>query len=144
VELIRENRPGGLALRFEHPLRSPCRRIVCAIEDGAMAATTSAAVVQALFHVRARRFERSETNVLTGTLATLLEPLLTVRPEHVPEALVLFVSHPRLDPSDAFLAAAAIDADARVLVSADRAFAGIPGQRHVDPGSHELDELLRG
>jgi uncharacterized protein len=130
------------AVGGEHPLRSPCRRIVRAIEDGAIAATTSVAVVQELLHVRARRFERAEAAALAGTFATLLEPLLAVRPEHVPEALALFVAHPGLDASDAFLAAAAIDAGARALVSADRAFAGGSGLRHVDPGSPELDALL--
>jgi pyruvate/2-oxoglutarate/acetoin dehydrogenase E1 component len=50
--------------------------------------------------------------------------------------------HPDLPPSRAVLAAVAIGHEAEALVSADPAFAAIPGLRWVDPGDPAAADLL--
>jgi uncharacterized protein len=128
----------------EHPLRERCRRLLAAVAEGHLAATTTAAVVQEYLHVRGRRRARRDASRLAGRFHGLLAPLLAPAESHVDVALGLYESHEPLDAFDAFLAAAALDAGARALVSADRAFRDVPGLRYVDPGSRELDELLAG
>ncbi|HXH97032.1 MAG TPA: PIN domain-containing protein, partial [Gaiellaceae bacterium] len=100
------------------------------------------AVIQEFLHVHARRRPRAEAAARAENYRDVLAPLLRPEETHVDVAFELFRGYPALDAFDAFLAAAAIEADARALVSADRAFAGVPGLRYVDPGSQELDALL--
>lgn len=37
----------------DHPLRDPCRRLIAAIEEGRVLATTTSEVIQEFVHVRA-------------------------------------------------------------------------------------------
>ncbi len=71
-------------------------------------------------------------------------PLLRTRPDDLNHGLLLFEDHPRLGCFDAVLAAAAMAAGAQALISADRAFGGIPGLTHLSPDSPELLQLLQG
>lgn len=132
------------AVGSEHPLRSPSRRIFDAVSAGKIAASTSVAVIQEFAHVRARRGGRQDAAVQASRFAQLLAPLLPVRDDEIATALDLFTRHARLGAFDAFLAAAALAHDARALVSADRAFADVAELAYVDPGTRELDALLRG
>ena len=125
-----------------HPLREPSRRLVRAVGDGGIAATTSVAVIQEFAHVRARGSGRSDARVRAAEFAELLAPLLPVIPSDVEPALRLFERHPQLDAFDAFLAAAALAHSAEAVVSADRAFGDVRGLRFVDLGSRRLDSLL--
>jgi predicted nucleic acid-binding protein len=130
------------AAGWEHPLREPCVRLFDAIAGGRLAATTSPAVIQEFLHVHARRRTRAEAAARAENYRDVLAPLLNPEETQVDVALELFRAHPALDAFDAFLAAAAIESGARALVSADSAFAGVSGLRHVDPGSRDLDALL--
>jgi predicted nucleic acid-binding protein len=125
----------------DHPLRDPCRTLITAIERGAVAATTTAEVIQEFAHVRARRRDRPEAAALAGDFADLLAPLLLVSQERLRAGLGLFERVPELGSFDAVLAAAALDVGADALVSADRAFASVRGLRHIDPATPAIAEF---
>jgi predicted nucleic acid-binding protein len=125
----------------DHPLREPCRRLIDAIDRGAVRATTTAEVIQEFVHVRARRRDRHEAADLGRAYVDLLSPLLPVSDAVVREALRLFERHRELGTFDALLGAAAIEASAE-LVSADAAFAAVAGLRHIDPASRDMNRVL--
>jgi hypothetical protein len=49
----------------DHVLREPCQRVVRAIADGDLAATTTIGVLEEFLHLRAKRSDRSEAVRLT-------------------------------------------------------------------------------
>lgn len=130
------------AVGVDHPLRDPCQRLVAAVRDGRLAVTTTVEVLQELTHVRARRRPREDAAALARNCADLLTPLLPVQEASLRRGLRLFERHERLGAFDAVLAAAALDAGAEGLVSADGAFADVDGLRHLVPGSAELERLV--
>lgn len=125
-----------------HPLAVPCREVVSAIGEGHVAATTTVGVLQEFAHVRARRRDRHDAADLTRSLAMLLGPLLPVEEGDLASGLQLFAVEDRLGSFDAVLAAAAIRSGA-TLVSADRAFAGVPSLRHLHPAAAGFIEAVR-
>jgi len=125
-----------------HPLRDPCRRLVAAIAERKLDATTTVEVVQEFVHVRAQRRERSDAVALGCDYADLLAPLLTVSDEHLRRGLSLFERSERLGAFDAVLAATALEVGASALVSADGAFASIAGLPHVIPDEPGVEKLL--
>lgn len=127
----------------DHPLRDPCRDLIAAISDERIDATTSAQVIQEFVHVRTRRRERSDAAALGRDYAELLSPLLSVDHDGLIAGLTLFEQTERLGAFDAVLAAAAVAADARALVSADSAFAVVRGIQHVVPDGSGVTALLR-
>jgi predicted nucleic acid-binding protein len=128
----------------DHPLRDPCRRLIDAIAQGAIEATSTVEVIQEFVHVRAQRRGRADAVALGGDYADLLTPLLTVDEERLRRGLALFEHNKRLDAFDAVLAATAIDLDASALVSADAAFADVHGLTHVVPDDDGVKKLLGG
>lgn len=56
--------------------------------------------------------------------------------------LHLFEAHQQLGAFDAILAAVGINRHVQALISADRAFAGIPGLTWIDPLAPALERLL--
>lgn len=131
------------AVGGDHPMQAPCDRIMGLIEQGLLAGTTSAEVIQGFAHVRARRRGREDAARLARAYADLLTPLLVIKETDLREGLGLFELHPALGSLDAILAAAARSMDAEALVSADAAFGAIPELNHVvpdDKGVHWLTE----
>jgi len=126
----------------DHLLREPCRRLLEAVADGRLAATTTPEAIQEFVHVRARRRDRSDAVALGRAYADLLAPLLTVDAGGLREGLELFRTHPRLGAFDAVLAATALTAGAVAIVSADAAFSALEAPRHHDPGRDALEALL--
>lgn len=126
----------------EHPLREPCRRLVDAVADGLVAATTTVEVIQEFTHVRARRTDRSEASRLAGSFTDLLAPLLPVGEAALRHGLRIYTDATRLGAFDAVLAAAAMAAGADALVSADRAFTEVAGLRHLVPDDGGIAALL--
>ena len=126
----------------EHPLRDPCRRLVAAITDGELHATTSVEVIQEFVHVRARHRGRTDAVALGNDYSDLLSPLLTITGEHLRQGLAIFEHAEQLGAFDAVLAAAALSAGAHALVSADGAFASVPSLHHVIPDEHSVTSLL--
>jgi hypothetical protein len=125
-----------------HPFRDPCRRLIDAIAQGELEATTTAEVIQEFVHVRAQRRARSDAVALGRDYADLLTPLLTIEDEHLLRGLSLFERNERLGAFDAVLAATALDTDASALVSADSAFAHVSDLPHIVPDDAGVEWLL--
>ncbi len=125
-----------------HPLRDPCRELISAIANRDLEATTTVEAIQEFVHVRARRRGRSDAAKLASDYIELLSPLLTVSGEHLRQGLSIFESSERLGAFDAALAAAALSIGAPRLISADTAFASVPGLHHVVPDAAGVAGIL--
>ncbi len=126
----------------DHPLRDPARRLIEAVSDGEIEATTTAEVIQEFVHVRARRRGREDAVTLGGDYADLLGPLLTVTAEQLRRGLEIFNRCERLGTFDAVLAAAAMTDGTDALVSADAAFGTVPSLVHIRPDEDGVTRLL--
>lgn len=127
---------------IDHPLREPTRRLIAAVAEGELDATTTVEVIQEFVHVRARRRSRADAVALGGDYCELLSPLVAVTADHLGAGLSLFERSARLGAFDAVLAAAALEAGAQALVSADSAFADVATLHHVIPDEQGVDGLL--
>jgi predicted nucleic acid-binding protein len=130
------------AVGSDHHLREPARRLVEAIGERRLAATTSVDVIQEFAHMYSRRRSHRLAAKYARGYATLLAPLLSPTESTLTAGLGLFERHAELDAFDAVLAAAAMEAGAEAFVSADHGFRGIRGLRHVEPLSPAFDALL--
>jgi uncharacterized protein len=130
------------AIGGDHPLKSPSQRFMDRVSLGAIAATTTAEVIQEFAHIRARRFARTEVAGAARRYAAVLDPLIVVTAAALHRGLVLFERHEQLGAFDAVLAATAIEHGADALVSADTAFAGVRGLRHAAPGTPAFERLI--
>lgn len=127
------------AVGADHPLRDSCRAIITAIGDDRVRATTTVEALQEFAHVRARRRGRADAAALATQYATLLSPLISVDADDLSDGLRLFREVEALGAFDAVLAATAIRREhLSALASADRAFASVPGLRHLDPAAPEF------
>ncbi|PSK96950.1 hypothetical protein CLV30_12434 [Haloactinopolyspora alba] len=132
------------AVGTDHPYREPCRRIVEAVRDGKLAATTTVEVVQEFAHVRARRRGRQDAASLASAVADALAPLIHVEERDLRTGLTIYRQTERLGAFDAVLAAAATSIGARALISADKAFGEVDGLRHVLPVPDAVRTLIEG
>ena len=130
------------AVGADHPLRAPCQRLVSAIADAEILATTTVEVIQEFTHVRARRRDRKDAAELARDFIELLSPLLVVEEPDLREGLRLFQESAGIGTFDAVLAAAAHAAGAEALVSADAGFSAIANIRHVIPDEGGIRHLL--
>jgi hypothetical protein len=130
------------AVGTEHPLREPSRRLLTAIGEGTVTATTTVDVIQEFAHGHARRRPRATAAAHARLYATLLAPLLSPVEGDLVAGLQLFERDDHLDAFDAVLAATAIAHEAKALLSADRAFASVRRLPFVELGSREFDALL--
>lgn len=130
------------AVGVDHPLRTPCRRLVEAVEAGEIVATTTVEVIQEFAHLRARRRSSTDAAELAESYADLLAPLLVVEEPELREGLRLFERRPDLGSFDAVLAATARGAGAWALISADAAFGDVPQLSHVFPDKAGVDAIL--
>jgi predicted nucleic acid-binding protein len=126
----------------DHPLRDPARRLIAAVADREVQATTTVEAIQEFVHVRARRRGRADAVALGHDFSELLSPLLSLTGEHLREGLALFERFEQLGAFDAVLAAAALSAGAEALVSADRAFAAVVALPHIVPDERGVTALL--
>ena len=129
------------AVSEEHPLREGCIRVLTAHRDGSLRATTTAEVVQEFAHIYARRRTRDEAAHLATLYLDALDPVAATAAD-VRAGLELFRRIPALGAFDSVLAAVALRLDADALISADRAFADVPGLRWVDPASDALASFI--
>ena len=131
------------ALGGDHPLAEPARSVVQEIASGRLRATTTVEVIQEFVHVRARRRSRDDAADLGRRFATLLAPLLSAR-AHGNSMLGCgyFETSERLGAFDAVLAASAMAHGATALVSADAAFAGVPGITLIPLDATDLADRL--
>lgn len=126
-----------------HPFREPCRRLVTAIANGRLDATTTVEVIQEAAHVRARRRGRADAARFARDWLALLTPLLVPDEHALAAGLELFEANDRLGAFDCVLAATAMHSGAGALVSADSAFGALDGIRHVVPDNSGVDGLLK-
>jgi len=132
------------AVGAEHPLRAPCQRLVRAVADGEIVASTTIEVIQEFTHMRARRRDRKDAAGLARDYIELLSPLLIVEESDLREGLRLFTESTGIGAFDAVLAAAAHAAGADALVSADTGFSAIANVRHIIPDQDGIQRLLGG
>lgn len=130
------------AVGTEHPLREPSRRLLKALGEGTVTASTTVDVIQEFAHGYARRRPRADAAAQARRYATLLAPLLSPTEADLAAGLQLFEKQERLDAFDAVLAATTIAHEAKALVSADRAFASVRRLPFVELGSPEFNALL--
>jgi uncharacterized protein len=130
------------AVGDDHAYQQPCQRILRAVRDGDLVATTTVEVIQEFTHLRARRRGRADAAELARDYLELLSPLLVVEESDLREGLRLYGEADRLGSFDAVLAAAAHAAGADAIVSADGAFSEVPSVRHVVPDADGVTELL--
>jgi predicted nucleic acid-binding protein len=128
------------AVGDEHPLREPCRRLLAAHGEGRLEATTTVETIQEFVRIRARGRSRADAVELGRHYVVALNPLITTAAD-LERGLDLFQRHTTLGAFDAVLAAVAIGANAEALVSADRAFASVPGLVWLDPATPALGRL---
>ena len=126
----------------EHAFRKPCQHLITAVADGVVTGTTTAEVIQEFAHVRARRHGRADAADLARDYVELLAPLLVIEETDLREGLRLYGEGTGIGAFDAVLAAAARASGAKALVSADSAFSGIYGVRHVVPDADGIQDLL--
>ena len=131
------------AVGAQHPLRERALALLQAAAAGRLRLTTTALVVQEFIHVRSRRRGRADAVALAHEFVRLCDPLTVVEPMDVDGALELYLAYERLEAFDALLAATALRSRADGLVSADRAFADVPGLRHYDLATLDEDALTR-
>ena len=130
------------AVGTDHPLREPCQRLIRAVADGTILATTTIEVIQEFTHVRARRRDRQDAAGLARDYIELLSPLLIVEETDLREGLRLYEKGTAFGSFDAVLAAAARAAGAEALVSADAGFSSIAAIQHVVPDAAGVRSLL--
>jgi uncharacterized protein len=126
----------------EHPLRDPSRRLIAAVANRELQATTTVEAIQEFVHVRARRRGRQDAVALGNDYSDLLSPLLIVTGDHLRHGLSIYERSEQLGAFDAVLAATALSAGAQALVSADSAFAAVPSLLHVIPDETGVTALL--
>lgn len=102
----------------EHPLREPCARIIALIAEGRLEAMTTPEAIQEFAYIYARRRGRQAAVRIANQYVELLGAF------------------------DAILAAVALDTKYATVVSADRAFATIPGITHVFPDAEGIASLI--
>ncbi len=131
------------AVGAHHPLRDACRRVIAAIGDGRLAATTTIESIQEFAHVRAKRRGRRDARDLALSYIHLLSPLTQVDGEDLTRGLELFTTHDDLGSFDAVLAATVLRRDHLVgLVSTDRGFGSVEGLHHMNPMDESAVDAL--
>jgi uncharacterized protein len=126
----------------DHSLRDPCRRLIEAIADGHLEATTTVEAIQEFVHVRARRRDRPDAASLGRDYAALLSPLLAVTHDDIERGLAIYERSKRFGAFDAVLAATAKAAGAEALISADTDFSEADIIAHVVPDNAGVTALL--
>lgn len=127
------------ALGKPHPLQEPCRRIVSAIMDGRVEATTSPICIQEFMHFWSKSRSREEAARKALEFIDLLEPLPGVETTVTRMGCEVFESE-ALDAADSMIAASALSPDVTYLVSADEDFAFL--DRWRDPRHPDILALL--
>lgn len=133
------------ALGNDEALRRACTEITDRLGDGELIGEASVLLVNEVVHVRNRRLGDRRQAVNNGLNAARLLTLHAIDERDVLAALELFMTHSRLDMSDAIQAAVARRQGLRVVLSTDRGFDDVPGLRRVDPAdSAAVASVLAG
>lgn len=122
-----------------------CRKILVAVEQGRLGATTNTEVVQEVLHVVGRRLGATAAAEAADAVLDLIRDPIPVTAEVMRAAAALLRQHPDVSVRDAVHAASMQSINCRVVLSADRHFDLLPWLRRVDPLDWEVVELaVRG
>lgn len=122
------------AVGEDHRLKKPSLGLLDRVSRGDVPATTTLEVIQEFAHVRARRGRsRSDAVGHARRYVRILKPLLAPDEAALDVGLALYEDG-KLGCFDAVLAATTMR-DGATLVSADGAFGGVDGLRHLDLAS---------
>ena len=130
------------AVGGEHHYKGTCLEILDHVSSDRLQATTTPEAIQEFAHVHARRRPRPDAMNLATRFSELLGPLRCSEEDHLTEGLELWTRHESLGAFDAVLAAVALDSKHAALVSADKAFAQVPGLHHVLPDADGIVDLI--
>ncbi len=115
------------------PYKEPCRAIVKKVAEEPTTFGIDVELLQELLDVYARRGQRRKgADLIDDILTSFPEPFPVTRRE-VEEAAYIVVANLRLSPRDAIHAAVCVTYGLEGIVSADRAFDGLPGVTRFDP-----------
>ncbi|MBI3745249.1 MAG: type II toxin-antitoxin system VapC family toxin [Chloroflexi bacterium] len=119
----------------DHPLRTPCQRILARVADGQLDAVVSVEVVQEILHrFMALRRPEQGASIATDTL-DLFAPVLPVTHAVMRRMPELMEAHPTLAARDLVHVATCLQEGIGDIVSPDRGFDLVPGIRRIDPAS---------
>ena len=117
----------------EHPLRSPCQRILARVAAGELDAVISVEVVQEIVH----RFTALKRPQLGASIARdaldLFAPVLPITHATMRRVPDLVDRHPTLAARDLVHAATCLEEGIEDIVSPDRGFDAVGGIRRLDP-----------
>lgn len=115
-----------------HPLKEPCVRVLHAVADGTLEATTSAEVVQEILH-RFAAGDRDQGDRMARETLRAFYPVLPVDHETVERARALMARHATLHARDAIHAGTCERHGITRLVSPDTDFDVVAGLTRVAP-----------
>jgi predicted nucleic acid-binding protein len=117
----------------EHPLKSPCLRVLEAAARGQIAAVTDAEALQEIMHRYASLDLREQGAEVFELFLRVLLDVLPVTREDMVQALALYRAHPQVQARDVVHAAVMRNHEVTAIVTADRHFDQFVGLRRVDP-----------
>lgn len=121
------------ALGDPHPYRDSCRQLVASQGDGRLAGEITSMVVAELVHQRLRQTGDRREAAQRGRELVLACRVHAPGEADTSLALELYERVPGLDSFDSLLAATALNRGIDTILSADRAFDGVPDLERVDP-----------
>jgi predicted nucleic acid-binding protein len=122
--------------------REPCLQVLEAVAAGEAQGRTSPAVLEEVWHVVQRRFP-SQLEGLVESALTVFSPLLPVTEDALRFALELPESG--LDANDRLHLGTCHSEGIEAVLTADRAFDGVPGVARIDPlDPVAVERLLAG
>ena len=119
----------------EHPLRTPCRRIVDAIGAGTIDAVTSSEVVQEIIHRYSAIGRWADGAELATRTLDLLAPVLPITHALIRRVPDLVVRYPSLAARDVVHIATCLHEGITEILSPDRAFDAVHVVQRIDPAT---------
>lgn len=116
-----------------HPYAEVCRGLLSQMGQEHLEYNVDTELLQEIMHVYSVRGQRSFGLALFDDIVTIFPDPLAIGRDEMLEARHLVEQHPVLSPRDAIHAAVALEHGLEGIVTADKAFEGIPGLRRFDP-----------
>jgi predicted nucleic acid-binding protein len=117
----------------DHPLQAPCRRIVDAIGDRSISATTSAEVIQEILHRYLSIGRAAGGHALAEQTLDLFAPVLPITHALMRRVPDLAKRYPALAARDLVHVATCVHEGIAEIVSTDRGFDSVREIRRIPP-----------
>ena len=121
------------AVGADHPLRGPCGRILQAVAEGGIEATTNSEVVQEILHVLRRKGRHADALLVARRVSLIFPDLLPVTQIDMVRTIDILSENASLPTRDALHAATMLGAGISQIASADQDFDRIGGIVRLDP-----------